>query len=165
MEPEPGLAGPALRSMNPVLASREKPAGRLEFVHFSHQLVAPAVLPPVWGRRFRQPTRQLSAGAWSLVILAEAATPVGQPILAAAAFQAALCRTRPLSVSAAWTLLASATISGARRELRRQHPAEAGSQAKGFSTAMPKYFWPAFKSSDQMRLQPPRSAAATIIPS
>lgn len=36
---------------------------------------------------------------------------------------------------------------------------------KGFSTAIPKYFWPAFKSSDQIRWHRPRSAAATIIPS
>ncbi len=36
---------------------------------------------------------------------------------------------------------------------------------KGFSTTMPKYFWPAFKSSDQIRPQPARSAAAKTIPS
>jgi hypothetical protein len=36
---------------------------------------------------------------------------------------------------------------------------------KGFSTAILKYSCRALKSSDQIRLQPPRSAAATIMPS
>jgi hypothetical protein len=35
----------------------------------------------------------------------------------------------------------------------------------GFATVIPKYFCPVFKSSDQIRSQPARSAAATIIPS
>lgn len=37
--------------------------------------------------------------------------------------------------------------------------------ANGFSTRTPKYAWPGFKSSDQMRAQPASSAAATIMPS
>ena len=59
-----------------------------------------------------------------------------------------------------------------RRLLLLQKPSVGGIEVvigvnhrKGFSTGMPKYFWPAFKSSDQIRAQPPRSAAATIMPS
>lgn len=56
------------------------------------------------------------------------------------------------------------------RVCRRSGSAQPGMRVSrdhrnGFSTAMPKYSWPAFKSPDQIRPQPPRSAAATIMPS
>jgi len=81
-------------------------------------------LPPVWGRRFRLPTRRLSGGALSLVILAEAATPVGQPILAAAAFQAALDRPPGLSTTcqeAAWCAFLEIELASFRPGLLAPH--------------------------------------------
>src|ERR1019366_5934599 len=51
-----------------------------------------------------------------------------------------------------------------RRKAGCEHHANSH-QWNGFATVTPKYFWPSLKSSDQMRAQPARSAAATIMPS